>query len=115
MERTWRSQNEQLRNELRNEKEIMERMGKPSDAVKYFEELIRSPRSTRDTSRLGYNKKFSSTKEGESSKSGEKRNAKPKRKPTCHHCGKPRHTTNICRSKNGIQNSKLKYIGNFFN
>lgn len=60
-----RSRNEKLRSELRNEKELLERMNKPSEVVRYFEELMRSPRSIKDTSRLGYNKYFSSTKEWE--------------------------------------------------
>lgn len=39
-----RSQNEQLRNELTTENALLERMNKPSEAIKYFEELMRSPR-----------------------------------------------------------------------
>ena len=50
---------------------------------------MRSPRSNNDTSRLGY----TSTKEGELSKSVEERNKKGKNsKPTCHNCGKKGHT-----------------------
>ena len=54
-------------------------------SIKYFEKLLKSPRSSNDTSRLGY----SSTKEGESSKTAEERNNKGKNnKPTYHFCGK---------------------------
>ena len=111
-----RSLNEKLRNELRTEKELLQRMNKPSEVVIYFEELMRSPRSTRDTFGLGYNKYFSFTKEGESSKSGELRNIKLKKnKPTCYYCGKPGHTTNICKRKIGKKNPKPKFNGNYFN
>lgn len=48
-----RSQNEQLRSELKHEKELMERMNKPNEAIKHFEELTRSLR-TKDTFGLGY-------------------------------------------------------------
>lgn len=59
-----RSQNEKLRNELRIEMELLERMNKPSEVFKYFEELMKSPRSPRDVFGLGHcNKHFSSTKE----------------------------------------------------
>lgn len=40
-----RSQNEQLKSELRHEKELMERMNKSNEPVKHFEELLRSPRT----------------------------------------------------------------------
>lgn len=113
--KSLRSQDEQLRNELSTKKELLERMKKQSEVVKYFEELMRSPRSKRDTSRLGYINHFSSTKEGESSKSGEQRNDKSKGNPTCHYCGKLGHRTDICRSKNGMQTSKPNYISNFLN
>ena len=43
---------------------------------------------------------YTSTEEGESSKSAEERSKKGKNlKPTCHNCGKKGHTTNVCRSK----------------
>ena len=73
-------------------------MNKSSEDVKYFEDLLRSPRSINDTSRLGYDRK------GESSSNGEKKNTKEK--PTCHHFGKIGHTANICRSKNENHNPK---------
>ena len=58
---------------------------------------MRSHRSNNDTTRLVY----TSTKEGESSKSGEKiRNKSRNYKPTCHNCGKLGHTKNVCRSNN---------------
>lgn len=98
-----RSLNEQLRRELRHEKELMERINKASEVVKHFEELLRSPR-TNDTFGLGYNKQVSSTKMGESSKSGKQRNAKGK--PTCHQCGKLGYTKNICRNKKGMKKHK---------
>ena len=78
------------------EKEFAKSFSKPNEAIKYFEQLTRSPRSNNDTSRLGY----TSTEEGESSKSGEERSNKGKNsKPTYHNCGKVGHTTNVCRSK----------------
>ena len=58
-------QDEQLRNDLKREKEFNESFNKPNKAIKYFKQLMRSPRSNNDTSRLGY----TSTEEGESSKS----------------------------------------------
>ena len=47
------------------EKEIAQSFDKPNEAIKYFEQLLRSPRSNNDISRLGY----TSIEEGESSKS----------------------------------------------
>ena len=97
--------NDHLKHELRTEKEINERMNKPNEAEKYFEELFRSPRRSGDRAGLGLNEQ-SSTKEGESSKSEEQKTAKPKdKRPTCHHCGKLGHTTNICRRKHGKSDS----------
>ena len=79
---TPKLQNEHLRNELRKEKEFVESFNKKnSEAINYFEQLMRSPRSNSDISGLGY----TSTEEGESSKSGEQRNGNGKNsKPTCH-------------------------------
>ena len=54
-----RSQNEKQRSELKHEKELMEGTNKPNEVFKHFEELMRSHR-TKDTSRIGYNKNFSS-------------------------------------------------------
>ena len=48
-------------------------MNKSSEAMRYFEELLRSPRSINDTSRLGY---ISTFKKGESFNNGEKKNEK---------------------------------------
>ena len=88
--------NEKLQNNLRREKEIAESFNKSSKAIKHFEELSKSPRSNNDTSGLG----FTSTKEGESLKSAEKRSDKGKNtKPTCHFCGTKGHIANVCRSK----------------
>ena len=95
-----------LRSKLRSEKEVIERMNKPSKVVKYFEDLMRSPRGMNDTSRLGYN---STTEKGESSKSGEKINAKGK--PTCHYYGKLDHKENVCRIKNRNQGPKKSVKG----
>ena len=78
-------------------------MYKSSEAVRYFEDLLRSPKSINGTSRLGYAKK------GESSNNGEKKNTKGK--PTCHHCGKIGHTKNICRSKNVNHDPKKTVTG----
>ena len=69
-----------MRNDLKREKEFTKRLNKQNEAIKYFEQLMRFPRSNNDTSRLGY----TSTKEGESSKSVEERSNKGKNsKPTC--------------------------------
>ena len=54
---TLKMQNEQLQNELKAEKELIKRMKKSSEVVRYFEDLLRSPRDTNDTSGLGYNKR----------------------------------------------------------
>ena len=59
---------------------------------------MKSTRGINDTTRLGY---ISTTKKGDSSKSGEYNNDKGK--PTCHYCGKLGHTTNIYKRKNGNQ------------
>ena len=87
---------EKLQSDLEREKESAKSFNKPNEAIKYFEQLLRSPRSNNDTSRLGY----TSTEEGESSKSAKERNNKGKNsKATCHNCGKKGHTANVCRSK----------------
>lgn len=79
---TMKSQNDLLSNELRIEKEFIERFNKPSKAIKYFEQLMNTPRTNSDTIGLGY----FTTKVRESSKSCEKRSNKRKiNKPTCHH------------------------------
>ena len=54
---------------------------------------MRLPRTNGDIARLGY----STIEKVESSKGGEKRNAKGK--PTCHLCGKLGHTINVYRKK----------------
>ena len=64
-------------------------MNKHSEVVKYFEDLMRSPRGMNDTTGLGYN---STTKKGESFKSGEQNNKKGK--PSFQYYGKLGHTTN---------------------
>ena len=103
-------QNEQLQNYLRREREIAESFNKPNEAIKYFEQLLKSPRSSNDTSRLGY----TSIVEGESSKTSEERNDKGKNsKPTCHFCGKKGHTTNVSRRKNAYQHVKPKNMTHF--
>ena len=40
---------------LKSRKEVIERMNKPSKAMKYFEDLMKSPKRINDTSGLGYN------------------------------------------------------------
>ena len=101
---TLKLQTEQWRNNLKREKEIVEHFNKPSEAIKYFEQLMRSPRPNNDTYGLGY----TSTKEGESSKNVEEENNKGKNsKPTCHNCGKKGHTTNVC--KKNIKNHNVKH------
>ena len=47
---TLKLQNDQLSNDLEREKEFFESFNKPSEAIKYFEQLMRSPRSINDTS-----------------------------------------------------------------
>ena len=59
---------------MRREKEIIESFKKSSEAIKHFEQLIKSPRSSNDTSGLG----FTSTEEGETSKSVKERSDKGK-------------------------------------
>ena len=81
---TLKMHNEKLQNDLRREKEISKGFKKPNEAIKYFEQLLKSPRSSNDTSGLGY----TNTKEGESSKTTEERNNKGKNtKPTYHFYG----------------------------
>ena len=75
-------ENEHLKNQMKHEKELIERLNKHEEYVRYYEELMRSQRRLHETFGLGYTKNLSSTKEGESSKSGEKRNVKPRNKPT---------------------------------
>ena len=100
---TVKMQNEQLQNELKAKKELTERMKESSEVVRYFEDFLRSPKGISDTSRLGYAEK------GESSSNREMKNTKGK--TTCHHYGKIRHKTNICRSKNGSHNPKQSTKG----
>ena len=57
-----------LKFELNYDKEVPKRMKKHSETMKYFEDLIRSPRGINDMTGLGYN---SINEKGESSKSGE--------------------------------------------
>ena len=61
---TLKMQNEELQNDSRREKKFVESFNKPNEAIKYFEQLLKSPRFNNDTLGLGY----TSTKEGESSK-----------------------------------------------
>ena len=93
---------------MREEKEFIERFNKPSEAIKHFEKLMKSPRPNNDTAGLGY----TDTKKGKSSNNGEQRNKKCKNyKPIFHNCGKLGHTTNICRKQNATQNPKQKFKG----
>ena len=97
---TLKMKNEQLENDLRREKDITERFKKSSEAIKHFEQLLKSPRSNNGTSGLG----FTSTEEGESSKSAEERSEKGKNtKPSCHFCGKVGHNSNVYRGKKNNQ------------
>ena len=80
---------------MKREKETTENLNKSSEAIKYFEQLMKSPRTNNDTSGLGY----TSTEVGESLKSAEKICDKGKdSKPTCHYCNKKGHMTQDCRS-----------------
>ena len=78
-------------------------MNKSIETMRYFEDLLRSPESINDTSRLGYVEK------GESSSNGGKNNTKGK--STCYHCGKIGHTASICRSENGNHSPKQNTNG----
>ena len=105
---TLKMQNDQLQNELKREKEIAESFNKSSETIKHFEQLLKSPRSNNDTSRLG----FTSTKEGETSRSVEQRSDKGKNsKLTFHFCGKKGHTTNVCKSRKTNQQDIPKNKG----
>ena len=42
-----------LKSKLKSKKEVIERMKKPSETVKYFEDLMKSPRAINDTIGLG--------------------------------------------------------------
>ena len=107
---TLKLQNEQLQNELKREKEFADSFNKPSEAIRYFEQLLKSPKSTRDTTVLGY----TSNEEGESSKATKERSIKGKNsKPTCHYCGKKGHTYNVCRSRNANENAKTKSMAHY--
>lgn len=96
--------NEILKNKLKNEKESMEKLKKPKEAMRYFEELMKSSDYSIG---LGH----SCTEKGESSRNGETRYPKPKDKPTCYHYGKIGHIANIYQRKHGMQNFKPKFIG----
>ena len=105
---TLKMQNEQLQNDLRREKDIVESFNKSSETIKHFEQLLKSPRCINDTSGQGY----TSTEEGESSKTTEERSDKGKNtKPTSHFCGKMGHISYVCRSKNANQHDKPKNMG----
>lgn len=107
---TLKMKNEKLQNDLKREKEILESFNKPNKAIKYFEQLLKSPTSSHDTQGLGY----TNTEEGESSKTGEERNKKGKKtKPTCHFYGKKGHTSNVCKRKNAHQHDKPKSASYF--
>ena len=105
---TLKMQNEQLHNELKRERETSESLNKSREAIKHFEQLLKSPRSAHDTSGLGY----SSTEVGESSKSADQRSDKGKDpKTTCHYCNKKGHTANVCRRKRTNQHNTPKSQG----
>ena len=107
---TLKLQNEQLHNKLKREKEIVNNFNKSSEAIKYFEQMLKSPRSNNDTSGLG----FTSIEEGETSKSVEKRSDKGKNsKPTCHFCNKKGNIANVCRSRKINQENTPKRKGYF--
>lgn len=113
-----RSKNNQPKSELKYEKEFIERLKKPKEAMKFINEKMNAPRIPHDTYGIGYVEFLYGVEQGESSKQGELRNAttKPKKKkPTCCHCGKPNHTKNGCRRKIGRSNPKPKFNGYCFN
>ena len=81
---------------MKREKEIAENLNKSSEAIKYFEQLMKSPRTNNDTSGLG----FTSIEVGETSKCVEQRSDKGKdSKPTCHYCNKKGHIANVYKSR----------------
>ena len=93
---TLKIQNEQLQNDLKIEKEVEKSFKKLNEAIRYFEQLLKSQRAGNDTLGVGY----TSTKQGESSKTTEERSNKVKNtKSTYHLCGKKGHTANLCQSK----------------
>ena len=49
---TLKMKNEKLQKELKREKEIAKNFNKSSEAIKYFEKLMKSPRTNNDTSVL---------------------------------------------------------------
>ena len=88
-----------MQNELKREKEIVESFNKSSEAIKHFDQFLKSPRSNNDTSGLG----FTGTEEGETSKSVEQRSEKGKNsKSTSHYCNKKGHIANFCKSRNQL-------------
>ena len=79
---------------------VAKSFNKSSEYIKNFEQLLKSPRSSNDTAGLDY----TSTKEGESSKTKEERSDKGKKtKSTFHFYGKKGHNSNLCRSKKANQ------------
>ena len=99
-----------LQNDLKREREFAKSFNKPNEAIKYFEQLLKSPRSSRDTTELGY----TSTKEEESCKIAKERKIKGKNsKPTFHYCGRKGHIANVCRSKNANKNAKPKSMAHY--
>ena len=90
---------------MKREKEIVENFNKSSEAIKHFEQLLKSPRSNNDTLGLG----FTSTKVGETSKSAGQRSDKGKNsKPTCHYYNKRGHIADVCKSKRTNQHNTHK-------
>ena len=107
---TLKLQNEQFQIDLKREKEFSKSFNKPNESIKYFEQLIKSLGSSRDTLGLGY----ISTEEGESSKAAKERNNKGKNsKCTCHYCGNKGHKTNVFKRKNANQNVKPKFMTHY--
>ena len=105
---TLKMHNEKLQNKLKREKEIAENFNKSSGAIKYFEQLMKSPRSKNDTLGLG----FTRTEEGETSKKTKQRSDKGKNsKPTCHYYNKKGHTADVCRSRKTNRQNTLKSQG----
>ena len=95
---------------MKRQKEIAKNFNKSSEAIKHFEQLLKSPRSNHDTSGL----RFTSTEEGETLKSAEQRSEKFKNsKPTYHYCNKKGHTVDVCRSKRTNQHNTHKNQGYF--
>lgn len=65
-----RSKKNQLKSELKVEKEFIERLNKLKEAMQFLNEYMNAPMRPHDTSELGYVEFVSGVEQGESSKKG---------------------------------------------